>query len=194
MQRLWRLCNNLQPRCRTSNHFWFTAETLRRRGRVWLPEPSVLPASYRQLRLVCGRLDEASVPFSAADTLLQRERNVPTNRYGRDARPNACVRLPSAESAGARQIRAGTRASTPAETPPRLTPLHHRSHWSATSTPQKDLKPILVTGSYCGQERRAPRHNNSCTAKPTGPHRRCAATQRNFIALVRTHGPIRPHL
>jgi len=50
----------------------------------------------------------------------------------------------------------GARASAPAETTLRLTPLHRRSHWSATSTPQKDLKPILVTRSHCGQDGRAP--------------------------------------
>ena len=50
----------------------------------------------------------------------------------------------------------GARASAPAETTLRLTSLHRRSHWSATSTPQKDLKPILVTRSHCGQDGRAP--------------------------------------
>jgi len=77
----------------------------------------------------------------------------------------------------------------PQKQPLRLTPLHHRSHWSATSTPQKDPKPITVTRSHCGQDGRAPiypgarpsrsqktcsqdgrapLHNNSCIATPAG--------------------------
>jgi hypothetical protein len=97
-----------------------------------------------------------------------------------DLRP----RWPRAKSV---QRRAGVHAR---RNTPRLTPQHHRSHWSATSTPQKDLKPVLVTDGHCGQdgrapippkardrpgrmsccgqERRAPQHNNSCLATPTG--------------------------
>jgi len=70
-----------------------------------------------------------------------------------------------------------------------LTPLHHGSRWSANSTPQKDLKLILVTGSHCGQDGREPispgarlspgaggaaakmaaRHSTSTVARPCQP-------------------------
>ena len=126
-----------------------TAEAQRCIGRVWLAELSVPLASCRQLKLFCRRLREASAPFSVADKFIQRVWNVPMNGYGRDALPHASVLLPFAKLAGAR-------ASTPAETILRLTLLHHHSHWSATSTRQKDLKPIKVTGSHCGQDGRAP--------------------------------------
>jgi len=68
--------------------FWIsqsTAKANRCKGRVWQSEPSVLPASCRQLKLVFGRLGEASIPFSVADTLVPRAWNVPANVYGSDA-------------------------------------------------------------------------------------------------------------
>ena len=66
---------------------------------------NLLPASCRQLKLVSGRLGEASAPFSVADKFIQRGWNVPTNGYDRDALPHASVLLPFAKLAGAQPYR-----------------------------------------------------------------------------------------
>lgn len=71
----------------------FASSHSRDAGRIWLTEPSVLPASCWQLKLVPGRLGEASVPFSVPHTLVQRAWYVSINIYGMDAWPNASASL-----------------------------------------------------------------------------------------------------
>jgi len=54
---------------------------------------NVLLASCREMKLVCARLGEASIPSSIARTLVKRAWDVPTNGDGRDARPHASASL-----------------------------------------------------------------------------------------------------
>ena len=84
-------------------HRFLTGRAQGRRSRVWLPEPSALPASYRQLKLVPRRLGDASIAFSVADTCVQRAWNAPANVNGRDTWPHASVPLPFAKLSGARR-------------------------------------------------------------------------------------------
>ena len=136
-----------------------TAEARSRRCRVCLAEPSVLPPSCRQLKLVFGRLGAASRPFSVAGTLVQRAWNVPGNGYGRDARPHAPVFLPgrrgSAGEGRARSpLRAGAGRADPASRPESLPSAPLRARLRRATLPFAGATSARMAARQSAQRRR----------------------------------------
>jgi len=117
----------------------------------------------------------------------------------------SCVRAVIIRQVGRRATNPakGARASAPAETTPRLIPLHYvisqlqncpsrkkrlprSTHLEGTaarmaacqSTPARDRPGRRKT---CSQERCAPQHNNSCAATPTGRLRDVSLRKKNLL-------------